>query len=286
MTRHAFTALVAGRWLKIYGDDVADVQARLVARGITPAHIEPAPPPALARAPVTELRPIASIFDMLEPLSDEASQVDEETREQARIDALLQETAETLRRPYSGFTLASYRKLPGFDHRAAQRCSDWLEARGICLYLCGETGTGKTGLAAATLKEWAARHGWPGRFIVVADWLAAVRAGFGTNDAARLFDEAAHAACLVLDDLGAEKPTEWAVEQLFRLVNERSMRRPTIVTSNYSLPDLQARFAVAADPILGERIVFRLIEQCYPRWAVTVRGRNQRDVLTQQPLAR
>jgi DNA replication protein DnaC len=40
-------------------------------------------------------------------------------------------------------------------------------------------------------------------------------------------------ALLVLDDLGAERNTDWATERLFALLNERhDYRRRTIVTSN------------------------------------------------------
>jgi DNA replication protein DnaC len=46
---------------------------------------------------------------------------------------------------------------------------------------------------------------------------------------------------LVLDDLGAEKPTEWVVEQLYSIVNERWQdRRSIVVTTNVPDPDPEA----------------------------------------------
>ena len=46
---------------------------------------------------------------------------------------------------------------------------------------------------------------------------------------------------LVLDDLGAEKQTEWVLEQLFSIVNERWQdRRSIVVTTNIPDPDPDA----------------------------------------------
>jgi len=45
---------------------------------------------------------------------------------------------------------------------------------------------------------------------------------------------------LMLDDIGAEKSTEWAAEQLTYLIDYRmGCELPTIVTSNYSLEELE-----------------------------------------------
>jgi NifB/MoaA-like Fe-S oxidoreductase len=46
---------------------------------------------------------------------------------------------------------------------------------------------------------------------------------------------------LVLDDLGAEKQTEWVLEQLYSIVNERWQdRRSIVVTTNVPDPDPEA----------------------------------------------
>jgi NifB/MoaA-like Fe-S oxidoreductase len=46
---------------------------------------------------------------------------------------------------------------------------------------------------------------------------------------------------LVLDDLGAEKQTEWVLEQLYSIVNERWQdRRSIVVTTNLPDPDVEA----------------------------------------------
>lgn len=58
---------------------------------------------------------------------------------------------------------------------------------------------------------------------------------------------------LILDDLGAEKLTEWGQEQLYRLINFRHNEfLPIIVTSNLSTEDLKARYGTRLYPRLTE----------------------------------
>jgi DNA replication protein DnaC len=70
------------------------------------------------------------------------------------------------------------------------------------------------------------------------------------------------AELLVLDDLGAEKPSEWVEETMNLIVNTRyNERRPTIFTTNYEdLPD-----ETQADSLkvrVGFRMHSRLHEMC------------------------
>ncbi|WP_296401021.1 ATP-binding protein [Acidaminococcus timonensis] len=48
--------------------------------------------------------------------------------------------------------------------------------------------------------------------------------------------------CLILDDVGADRPTEWGLEQMFRLLDARYEEgRQTFFTSNYSLEQLKEK---------------------------------------------
>ncbi|MBM3121729.1 MAG: ATP-binding protein, partial [Chloroflexi bacterium] len=50
------------------------------------------------------------------------------------------------------------------------------------------------------------------------------------------------ARLLVLDDLGTQASTPWAVEKLYQLLNHRyNATLPTVITTNLSLDDLDAR---------------------------------------------
>ena len=124
------------------------------------------------------------------------------------------------------------------------------------LYLWGGVGTGKTHTAAALALQ-AINKGLIVRWVTGSAWLAAIRASFSGAVAPETPQELASCHLLVIDDLGAEKPSEWAVEQLLMLVNlvyERDAL--VIVTSNLRLRDLNKR--------LGQRITSRLIELCDP----------------------
>jgi DNA replication protein DnaC len=125
------------------------------------------------------------------------------------------------------------------------------------LILKGDYSTGKTGLLIASLREVASRYtgksGAPLHFTTGADLLDALRHGYEDGTHASTMERAKHVALLAIDDLGAEKPSEWVIERLFVIVNARyEAQRPTFITTNYGLEDLEAR--------IGPRILERLME--------------------------
>jgi DNA replication protein DnaC len=92
--------------------------------------------------------------------------------------------------------------------------------------------------------------------------LLAFRGTF-SSDRPQRFDAMLELLCqcehLVLDDLGRERPTEWAQETLYLLVNARYQEcLATSLTTNLSPPELQAR--------LGEPILDRLAETNRAYW--------------------
>lgn len=107
------------------------------------------------------------------------------------------------------------------------------------LLLVGRPGTGKTHLAAAIGNE--VRHG---EWCNVTDLIGALRQDvrIGENDGHRWAEELSREeGFVVLDDLGREKVTEFTGEALYRLVNRRyEHKRPTIVTSNLTVAELEA----------------------------------------------
>lgn len=112
--------------------------------------------------------------------------------------------------------------------------------------ILGPVGTGKTHLAIATART---RH-FDGEFVSfwpVVELLDALRPG-GDETAA---DRARNASVLILDDLGAERPTDWTAERMYALVNRRWLdAKPIIVTSNLPVDELQA----AVGPRLYSRL--------------------------------
>jgi DNA replication protein DnaC len=119
---------------------------------------------------------------------------------------------------------------------------DHLDA-GRGLWFDGPVGTGKTSLAILVAKA-AKDAGRSYAVYPVPRLLAEIKRTFD-RDASDTYLGFFRRLCtvdlLVLDDLGAEKQTEWVLEQLYSIVNERWQdRRSIVVTTNVPDPDMDA----------------------------------------------
>lgn len=121
------------------------------------------------------------------------------------------------------------------------------------LYLFGEAGTGKTHLAAKIAKE---TH-LVTKFVKVPALLMNLRANFDGRNShnQEIIDNLSAIPLLILDDLGAEKASDWVAETLYLIIDNRyGNLKPTVITSNFSLTDIGQR--------LGDRIASRIAEMC------------------------
>jgi len=167
-------------------------------------------------------------------------------------------------------------------HRRARAFVDAFPAVDKGLLLRGRHGVGKTHLAVAMLREIIATRGGRGYFYETRELLKLVRDTFATAGESELdvLRPVLEADILVLDDLGAEKTSEWVQETLGLVVNTRySERRPTIFTTN--LDDS----ADTTNPNsmyvqLGARTRSRLFEMCV--W-VDMEGPDVREVGSPNP---
>jgi len=127
------------------------------------------------------------------------------------------------------------------------------EGRGI--WFVGDPGTGKTA-AAMLVSKLAIEAGRTVAVYSTPRLLNVVREAIDTDDGVLgLLEQLGTVDLLHLDDLGAERQTEWVLEQLYSIVNTRyEDQRAVVVTTNLS-PD------ALADQV-GLRTVSRLIEMC------------------------
>jgi DNA replication protein DnaC len=115
-----------------------------------------------------------------------------------------------------------------------------------CALLVGSPGNGKTHLAIAAMHEFGLTRSM---YWKVPSFLAWIREkAYGDKEGANMSVETLIASyvtgdfLLVLDDFGVEKMTDWAAEQLYRIIDSRyEDDLPTIVTTNRELQTLDAR---------------------------------------------
>jgi DNA replication protein DnaC len=135
---------------------------------------------------------------------------------------------------------------------------DAMLSEGRGLWLAGGVGNGKTSLAMLISK----RALEAGRSVVIYSMpklLARIRAtfneGYVGDSYEQLFERLTTIDLLHVDDLGAEKQSEWVLEQLYAIVNERyEMKRSMLITTNLDEEALIEQ--------VGERTVSRLLEMC------------------------
>lgn len=142
------------------------------------------------------------------------------------------------------------------------------------LFLVGPLGTGKTCTAYAAIAHWCLATQTVPRddevlFVRATALFDELRPG---NDGIRQrIVDLQTAAVLGIDDIGAEKPSEWTIEKLYEIVDERYARRlPLIVTSNVPpnapsvppAPDGTPRGPSALSLHVGARVESRLAEMC------------------------
>jgi DNA replication protein DnaC len=130
------------------------------------------------------------------------------------------------------------------------------EGRGLWLF--GDTGTGKTTLAML-ISKLALEAGKTVAIYSLPKLLARIRRTYdsepGGESYLSFFERLTAVDLLHIDDLGAEKRSDWVLEQLYALVNERyEAQRSVLITTNLPHQELEEQ--------IGARTVSRLAQIC------------------------
>jgi len=185
----------------------------------------------------------------------------------------------------AGASFETYKPTCPEQERALEKCRAFVANgldnidQGQGLFFQGPVGTGKSHLSASILRavivnnverfgRRASENGfvcepvYDGYFcsmVSVVDLLALLRDSFSADrqraSARRVMQRCRTDALLILDDIGAEKPSDWVAEQIYALIDIRyRMQHSTIFTTNCSMKQLENQ--------IGGRSVSRIVEMC------------------------
>ncbi len=149
------------------------------------------------------------------------------------------------------------------------------------LYL-GRCGVGKTHLAVAALKE-LINKGIPALFYDFRDLLKEIQDSYNPNihtSELKILAPVFEAEVLLLDELGASKPTEWVQETITHIITKRyNDKKVTIFTSNYLDIPIGSAYGESLTERVGVRLRSRLHEMCR---LVPMEGDDYREVIRQR----
>jgi DNA replication protein DnaC len=149
------------------------------------------------------------------------------------------------------------------------------------LLFLGPCGVGKTHLAVATIRTLMLQKGVQCLFYDFRDLLKEIQDSYNpvsNNSEMRVLSPIYEAEVLVLDELGASKPTDWVRDTMTQIINTRyNDKKITIFTSNYV--DRQQQQEETLVDRVGVRLRSRLYEMCK---VIEIKGEDYRHKKAQQ----
>ena len=132
------------------------------------------------------------------------------------------------------------------------------------LLLQGPVGVGKTHLAVAVLRGLIERYGIVGRFADYRDLLRDIQESYNPvaeTSELQVLRPLLDADVLLLDELGARRPSAWVRDTVTHILNDRYNREKiTLITTNYG--DTEGPDRATLQDRIGERLRSRLYEMC------------------------
>lgn len=157
-------------------------------------------------------------------------------------------------------------------------CWEEMKANNIGILFYGSVGTGKSFLASCI------GNGLLDRQVTVAatNFPRLLNLLQGTYEKQALLDRLSIYKLLILDDLGVERDSAYAEEQIFNIIDARSSSElPVIVTTNLTLDELEHPTSMQY-----ARIYDRVLEMCPIRLKLAGESRRKNNAAEREQLAR
>ena len=148
----------------------------------------------------------------------------------------------------------------------------------VGLLFYGDVGSGKTYLACSIANELIEREQVKVKIMNLSQVINQIQKSAFKLDSNEIINKLSNIPLLILDDLGIERDTSYAREQVYNIINSRYLKgRPTIFTTNLSLeiiqnPNIELEY---------QRIYSRILEMTIP---VKVTGEDFRMKIHQEKL--
>lgn len=128
--------------------------------------------------------------------------------------------------------------------------------QGLLLY--GPVGTGKS-FTAACIGNYLLNNAKP---VIMTSFVKILQDIWENNREAEYITILNSASLLIVDDLGTERETDYALEKVYNIIDSRvRANKPMIITSNLELNDM-----MECEDIRKKRIYDRILECCYPMY--------------------
>lgn len=153
-----------------------------------------------------------------------------------------------------------FKRQPGVDERQMRTFAqlDFVGAAENIVFV-GPTGVGKTGLASALLLK-ALHNGHRGLFVRAQDLFDEMYASLADRSSRRLITNLARVDILVIDEMGYLNLRPEQTNVFFKLMEERYLKRPTIITTNLAYDEWHS---ILGNKALVEALLSRLRHKCH-----------------------
>lgn len=186
----------------------------------------------------------------------------EEYEEQMRRINRLKE-ASMMDKKYREVTFDKYevreenKKVFEMAKKYADRFQDmYKKNQGLLLY--GPVGTGKS-FTAACIGNYLLNNAKP---VIMTSFVKILQDVWENDREAEYITILNSASLLIIDDLGTERETDYALEKVYNIIDSRvRANKPMIITSNLELNDM-----MECEDIRKKRIYDRILECCYPMY--------------------